>query len=226
MCGRFAFFAPIDAIREGLAVEREFSVTPRYNIAPTQDVAALRLGKSGRRLDPVHWGLIPRWAEERSIGNRMINARSETVAEKPAFRQAFSRRRCVIPASGFYEWVKAEDGKQPYYIHDPDDPLLRFAGLWERWLDEDTGESLDSCTIITTAANASVSELHHRMPAILSREGVDRWLDPEAEKEELQGLIATDERVRLEHHPVSKRVNSPANDDEALLVPDPEDAGP
>src|SRR5690606_1994253 len=140
------------------------NLLPRYNIAPTQLVPVIRSDSSGQReLVDLHWGLIPSWAKDRSIASRMINARSETVDEKPAFRRAFKRRRCVVPADGFYEWKKLSKRKQPYFVHRVDGAPMLLAGLWEKWTDGETGEHVESCTILTTEPNEMLAELHNRM---------------------------------------------------------------
>jgi putative SOS response-associated peptidase YedK len=179
MCGRFT----LKAKREAIAAEFDLPdvplLEPRFNVAPTQAVAAVRLDKEtgARRLDLLRWGLVPSWSDDPSIGNRMINARAETVAEKPAYRNAFKARRCLIAADGFFEWQKQPGGrKQPFYIHRKDDRPFAFAGLWEHW--EREAGALDTCALITTAPNALVRPIHDRMPAILRREEYDRWLDP------------------------------------------------
>ena len=179
MCGRFALLATGPEIAETFALTETPQLAPRYNIAPTQPVAAIRLHPhSGQReWTHFHWGLIPSWAKEPNMGARMINARSETVAEKPAFRAAFKRRRCLVPASGFYEWQKTGSSKQPMYIHPADAPLFAFAGLWETWQIPGGGE-LDSCTILTTTPNSLMRAIHDRMPVILEPEDFAMWLDP------------------------------------------------
>ncbi len=158
-----------------------------------------------------HWGLVPRWADDPAIGNRLINARAETAATKPSFRDAFRRRRCLIPADGFYEWKRQGGGKQPYYIRLEDDRPFAFAGLWERW--EKAGAVIESCTILTTDANELLMPLHNRMPAILDREQFDRWLDPTIEDAKvLQPLLGPYPAERMIAYPVSTVVNSPRHD--------------
>ena len=179
--------------------------TPRYNIAPTQQVLAIRQRGEVREAVELQWGLIPSWADDPKIGNRLINARADTVATKPAFRQAFKRRRCLILADGFYEWQKVGKAKQPYLIHRPDDQPFAFAGLWERWKGNDL--VIESCTIITTEANDTLQPLHDRMPVILDEQDHDRWLDSDADAEALL-RPAPDEL--LETYPVSTQVNKPA----------------
>jgi len=202
-----------------LVAHFELNVDPqlplRFNIAPTQDVAVVRLAKAGggRELLTMHWGLIPSWAKDPKIGNRMINARAESVAEKPSFRAAFRRRRCLVPADGYYEWQKTTGrSKQPYLFHRRDDGPFAFAGLWEHW--EKGQGPLQSCTIITTEANDLARPIHDRMPVILSPGDYDAWLDPSnGGGEPLLALLAPYEGDDLVAEPVSTYVNKPTNDD-------------
>jgi putative SOS response-associated peptidase YedK len=218
MCGRYAFFSPHEAVIGyfGLAdAGPEFG--PRYNIAPTQEVAAVRADPAGRTLAMLHWGLIPFWAKDRAIASRMINARAETLAEKPAYRAAFKKRRCVLPADGYYEWQSAAGGKQPYYVEAASGEPLALAGLWERWQDP-SGETVESCTIITTEANAAMRHIHVRMPAILKRESLAGWLDPGADALALAQLFLPEAGPALRAHPVSRAVNSPAHQGPELIA--------
>ncbi len=179
MCGRFVLHHEIDSLCENLSVEQSrFEIGPRYNIAPTQLVAVVLAGKEGqgRALDAHRWGLIPFWSKDPKIGSRMINARAETVAEKPAFRAALRYRRCLIPTSGYYEWQKTDDGKIPHYLHMADNRPFAMAGLWEEWTSPDE-EIVRSCAIITTEANAFAAQIHHRMPVILDETGQAAWFD-------------------------------------------------
>jgi len=216
MCGRFAFYSPAEAAAALFGVEGAPSLEPRYNIAPTQDVAAIRHDGEGRReLVEFRWGLVPFWAKEKSIGNRMINARAETVAEKPAYRAAFRKRRCLVLADGFYEWKKEGNGKTPWYISAEDGDPIAFAGLWESWRDKESDEKLETATILTTAADRFMAELHHRMPVVLRQEGADRWLAmDEVEPGELASIAPP-----LAAWPVSRAVNSPANQGPGLIEP-------
>ncbi|MEM6793652.1 MAG: SOS response-associated peptidase [Acidobacteriota bacterium] len=211
MCGRYTLTEPGQLLDE-LAVPAAggAELPPRYNIAPTQGVAAVRQEEAGpRRLDLYRWGLVPFWADDLKIGNRLINARSETAATKPSFRHAWKRRRCLILTDGFYEWRKVEGGKQPIHIHRPERRGFTFAGLWEVWKKGD--EPVESCTILTTEANEQIRRVHHRMPVILSGEARDRWLDPASDPAALQELMGPAD-LELELTPVSRLVNSPRND--------------
>jgi putative SOS response-associated peptidase YedK len=209
---------PIDVLAEGFEIqEYPSSITPNYNVAPTQEVAAVVEEDEMRKLEMFHWGLIPSWAKDPSIGNKMVNARAETVSEKPSFRSAFKKRRCLILADGFYEWQKTDDGKQPYHIKMQDDSPFAFAGLWEIWKDD---EEIRSCTIITTAANDLMSEIHHRMPVILPPDDYDMWLDPDFdEKEPLTSLLKPYSSDKMEAYIVSRRVNKPSNNEPSVVEP-------
>ncbi|MEJ2121956.1 MAG: SOS response-associated peptidase [Alphaproteobacteria bacterium] len=192
------------------------NVRARYNIAPTQDAPVIRLNEDGRReLSMLRWGLIPFWAKDEKIGYRTINARSETVAEKPSFREAYKKRRCLIPATGFYEWQKTPDGKVPYHIV-PLDELWAFAGLWERW--EKGDEPLETFTILTTEAAQSIEQIHPRMPTILEPADYDAWLELDTGKDDLAQLAGKQfPDARMRAYPVSTRVNTPKNDDAELI---------
>jgi putative SOS response-associated peptidase YedK len=217
MCGRFAFYSPKEAVLQFFGVEFPGELEPRYNIAPTQNVAAIRLDAHGVR-EPVllHWGLVPSWAKELAIGNRMINARAESLAEKPAFRVAYRRRRCVILATGFYEWRSAAVTRIPYFISTPDERPIGFAGLWERW--EKTAHPVESCTIITTDANSALRQLHDRMPVILSPDDVALWLDGGTHEPQLRSLLRPAPDDLLAFREVSRAVNNPRNDGPELLA--------
>ncbi|MGB5347224.1 MAG: SOS response-associated peptidase [Woeseia sp.] len=216
MCGRFAFYSPSEATAALFGVENAPPVEPRYNIAPTQYIAAIRDADSGsRELKMLRWGLVPFWAKDPSIGNRMINARAETVAEKPSFRSAFKKRRCLILADGFYEWHTEAGVKTPYFISAADSEPFAFAGLWEDWKDKQTGESLQTATIITTPANSFMESLHHRMPVILQRDTAAVWLD--GKQDLLQDVPAITPKLRA--WPVARTVNNARNEGEDLLAP-------
>ncbi|MGB5297882.1 MAG: SOS response-associated peptidase [Thiogranum sp.] len=215
MCGRYV--SKIDA-----DVERHFSLTKvpfefsSYNVAPGTNVPVVRGAETGEReLVLMRWGLIPHWAKEERIGYKMINARAETVASKPAFRQPFKRHRCLIPANGFYEWPKTQSGKVPYFIHPRDQSVMGFAGLWDIWVNP-AGERIGSCTIITTAANEVIQPLHDRMPLIITPDDYGVWLTGNVDG--VSEVMRIFPSVQLEAYPVSTRVNKPENDDPSCIV--------
>ena len=219
MCGRYTLKTPINVLVEHFGIEEyPSSLVPSYNIAPTQEVAAVVEEDEKRKLEAFRWGLIPSWAKDPAIGNKMINSRAETVSEKPSFRSAFKKRRCLIVADGFYEWQKTDDGKQPYHFKMKDSSPFAFAGLWETWDKE--GEEIRSCSIITTDANDLMSEIHHRMPVILPPENYEAWLDPGLEeKETLMDLLRPYPSDRMDAYPVSRRVNRPSNNEPGVVEP-------
>jgi putative SOS response-associated peptidase YedK len=226
MCGRFVSSSSSDEIAKYFGAEdvSESVVEPNYNVAPTRDVYSVLESGSVRRVEPLHWGLVPRWAKDVKIGNRMINARAETIAEKNSFKSAFARRRCIIPADGFYEWTvqPGQEKKQPWFIHRADGEPLAFAGIWEVWRgpDRDSDEALHSCTIITTEANDTMSEIHDRMPVILPPGAWDTWLDREQSDVVTLGKLlvpAPNELVTM--HPVSTEVNNARNGGAHLTDP-------
>jgi putative SOS response-associated peptidase YedK len=217
MCGRYTLATPVSKLAEQFGFDdSSVEIPPSYNVAPTQSVAAVLEEGGRRRLEVLRWGLIPPWADDPQIGSRMINARSETVAEKPSYRRAFRERRCLIPADGFYEWQRTNGAKQPYYIHMEDGTPFAFAGLWETWKGD--GE-IRSYTILTTGANALVDEIHERMPVIVAPDAYDVWLDPASERDELTGLLAPYPEEEMEAYPVSRFVNSPSNNDPRCVEP-------
>ncbi len=221
MCGRFALLTSGEAIAEFFNLETvPDPLPPRYNIAPTQPVLGVRLSTHGqeREFALFRWGLIPSWAKDIKMGARMINARSETVAEKPAFRAAFKRRRCLIPASGFYEWQKVNGRKQPMYIHPAGEELFALAGLWEYWLGAD-GSELETCTILTTTPNEMMAPIHNRMPVIVEPEDFEMWLDPGPRPADGLHLLRPYPANRMTAYPVSTLVNSPANDTANCITP-------
>jgi putative SOS response-associated peptidase YedK len=214
MCGRFYLDAPDELVLSYLGLEGGIHLEPRYNIAPSQDIAIVRSAEQGRELSLARWGLVPAWSREEKTQYSMINARADTVADKPAYRHAFRQRRCLIPASGFYEWRKMSSGKQPYRIGMADNGIMAFAGLWEHW--EGEGKSLESCSIIVTEANDLIRPVHDRMPVILDQDHFDQWLDPAyQDTATLQELLKPYAYSAMSLWPVSKRVNSTSNDDPA-----------
>ena len=224
MCGRFALRCSSHQLIDQflLTSSPDLSLKPRFNIAPTQTIMALRCpdGSRGRELAAFHWGLIPAWAKDPAIGNRMINARSETAAEKPSFRAAFKDRRCLILTDGYYEWQKRGSRKHPFFFHREDDQPFAFAGLWERWQDPQSGDRKETATILTRAANEQIEPFHHRMPVILEPENYDDWLNPQqSDRSILAPLLKTQPPANLVIDPVSTLVNSPHNDDPRCLEP-------
>ena len=219
MCGRFALLTPGQELVEQFGVTLDKDVVPRYNIAPTQPVLAVRLARDGETREATffRWGLIPSWSKDLSIGSRLINARSETAAEKPSFRAAFKRRRCLIPASGFYEWQRFNGGKQPMYIHSADGGAFGLAGLWEIWQTPDGGE-IESCTILTTTPNELMAPIHNRMPVIIEPEDYSMWLQPEERPEDGLHLLRPYPSEKMSAYPVSTYVNSPRNEGEACIA--------
>ena len=188
---------------------------PRYNIAPTQPAPVLRLGKNGREVVLMRWGLVPGWAKDPSIGNRLINARSESAAEKPSFRGAMRARRCLVPASGFYEWQKLGKAKQPWWVGMAGGAPFSMAGLWESWRDPVAGDRLKTITILTTAANAMLAPIHERMPVIVDPADYDAWLSGPG----FAQLLRPHPTAGMAAHPVSSWVNSPAHDDPRCVEP-------
>jgi putative SOS response-associated peptidase YedK len=221
MCGRFTLSTPAQTLQQIFDLSETPDLPPRYNIAPSEAIAAIRLPEpqAGHRLDLLRWGLVPPWAKEPDVGARMINARSETVATNPAFRTAFRRRRCLVPADGFYEWQRLERRKQPFYIRMRDGLPFAFAGLWEHW-EGPQGDVLETCTILTTEPSELVRPVHDRMPVILDPKDWDLWLDPTMhEPERLQSLLRPYPAEKMIAFPVGQTVNNPANDHEECIAP-------
>jgi putative SOS response-associated peptidase YedK len=189
MCGRYNLRMSPQKLAEVFDLVRSIEVEPQYNIAPTQPVVTIRSQPEGRVASQMQWGLIPSWAKDPKSGARQINARGETVAEKPSFRAAFKARRCLVPASGYFEWKTEGKTKQPFHVHRPDDQPIAFAGLWERWRGSADQPPMESCTIITTAAAPEIAWLHDRMPVILEPRDYDRWLTDNVDAAELLSLL-------------------------------------
>ena len=208
MCGRFTLTSELKELQVHFAAFNSIAYSASYNIPPSRNIPAVRQSQTDRELFMCHWGLIPHWAKPENK-YRAINARAETLADKPYFREAYRKRRCLIPANGFYEWNQDRNSKQAYYIHLQDRPLFAFAGLWESWQDQD--QHIESCAIITTTANTSMQTIHDRMPVILSEHDYGKWLEDGGEK-----LLAPYTGPMLVY-PVSKSVNSPRNDSKDLL---------
>ena len=219
MCGRFTLTTDLDRLQERFAFRAtELSYAPRYNIAPTQPVLTL-IKEEEYRAGFLRWGLIPSWAKDAAIGDRMINARAETVAEKPSFRRALQKRRCLVLADGFYEWRKEGKKKTPLYIALKSREPFSFAGLWETW-QSPAGETIRSCTIITTTPNTLMESIHNRMPVILPREAEALWLDQTIEDPQMLLPLLTPYIAKaMEAYAVSPLVNSPRNDTPACIEP-------
>ena len=220
MCGRFALKAPPRTIQEHFYLPETIELPPRYNIAPSQAIAVVRClqGEKTRQLDLLRWGLIPHWAKDMKIGYKMINARSETLAQKPSFRAAFKKRRCLIVADGFYEWKHAGRIKEPFYVQLENGAVFGFAGLWESWKSPD-GNIVESCTVITTSANELTRKIHDRMPVILLPADYETWLQDSTPEQRLQQLLAPYPAEVMEMYRVSSEVNSPKNDTPACIRP-------
>ncbi|MFB2835267.1 SOS response-associated peptidase [Floridanema evergladense] len=221
MCGRYSFTQVAEAIADKFQVKEVPEISPRYNIAPTQQIATVLVNSesSERQFKMLRWGLIPSWAKDAKMGAKLINARGETVAEKPAFRAAFKKRRCLILADGFYEWHTQDGEKQPFYFRLENGEPFAFAGLWEHW-EKGEGESIESCTIITTEANELMRPVHDRMPVIIDSKNYEQWLDPEVKKTELlQSLLQPYPTEEMTAFPVSTKVNSPKNDRPECIQP-------
>jgi putative SOS response-associated peptidase YedK len=222
MCGRYTLHTPIEALMRLFNFENTVALSPRYNIPPSLPVLCVRndpeMETGGRQGALLKWGLVPSWAKEASIGNRMINARSETAHEKPSFKSSLKKRRCLIPADGFYEWRKATTGKgkEPVYIFPKDGRPLAFAGIWSRW---ERGEApLETCAILTMEAEGPIAEVHHRMPVILPEKAQALWMDADLEDPAmLQSVFSTDPAKDLSFHVVSKRVNKAGTEGPELI---------
>ena len=218
MCGRYVLHTPVDAMAEAFGVSPPHPNFPaRYNLSPTQDGLILKRDADGvRRFSIARWGLVPGWAKDFSIGAKMINARAETLAEKPSFRAAFRQRRCVVPADGFYEWISEGKARKPFWIRRADDRPMALAGLWERARTPD-GTDVETYTIVTCEARGPLTRLHHRCPVILEVDGLEAWLAP-GEGGALAPLLEPREHSLL-IDPADPRVNSPRNDDSRLIGP-------
>jgi putative SOS response-associated peptidase YedK len=221
MCGRFTLSAPPDVLARQFELGDIPDLEPRFNIAPTQAAPVVRMGRheAPREMVMMRWGLVPPWAKDERVGNRLINARIETAPSTPAFRDAFERRRCLVPADGFYEWHTAGGVKQPFWIHPTHRGVLALGGVWERWKHPD-GHWLLSFSILTTDANAYVATLHDRMPVVVPAGSYEKWLDARIRTpSDVAALLEPLSPDSLEAVPVSTRVNKPDEDDEGLLVP-------
>lgn len=226
MCGRYAMFGPISTSRAAKAALDDMQIDlesllnqrePQYNVAPTQKAPVLLHTNGGPTVEATRWGLIPSWAKDEKIGTKLINARAETVAEKPSFRAAFKKRRCLVPASGYFEWKGDVGAKQPYFIHDPDGHLLMFAGLWEVWKSGDEAEWLHTFTIITGEPGKVSGDIHDRQPLILPPTSWGDWLTEEPAV--AQDILSQAPEAPLVYYPVSKAVGSPRNKGSELVEP-------
>jgi putative SOS response-associated peptidase YedK len=221
MCGRYALIAGAEVIRRifELPLFDERLVVPRYNIAPTQPIAIVRGTERGRELIPVRWGFVPAWADDFGRKPLLVNARAEGIAAKPAYRNAFRRRRCLVPASAFYEWqARGKGPKQPFAARPADAELIAFAGLWETWCGKD-GSEIDTAAIITVGCNDCLRTIHERMPAVIAPEDFGTWLSPETELHQAEALLRPAPEALFTCSPISNRVNQVANDDAALWQP-------
>ncbi|MEM7765003.1 MAG: SOS response-associated peptidase [Pseudomonadota bacterium] len=220
MCGRFAFYSAAEAVNDLFGVTLpDAGILAQYNIAPTDLAAVVRLDQTGQReLAMMRWGLVPFWAKDRKMAARMINARSETVAEKPAYRKAFASRRCLVPADGYYEWIAETGGKQPYYISREDGAPIAMAGIWESWRDEQA--SIETFSVLTMPSSGSIEHLHHRMPVMLDDVATEHWLAGDGDNPPaLRDLNAEVYADNLTCWPVAKTVNNARNEDPRLIEP-------
>ena len=223
MCGRFVQNFSFETLFQNFNIRAtDFDIKPNYNVAPTQKILTIIKHGKENTLEKLHWGLIPFWAKDISIGSGMINARTETVSSKPSFRDAFKKRRCLIPASGFYEWKGEKENKQPFYIFTPSGEPFAFAGLWETWTDKKKDEEsvYKSCTILTTPASERIRELHNRMPVMLDPDFYEKWLNVEIQDPKELEIILKDGLIHdMKYYPVSTLVNSVKNNDPNCIKP-------
>ncbi len=221
MCGRYTLKTPVELLSEKFQFPEIIPLKPRYNIAPSQSVAVVRLlpDDTDRKLAMLRWGLLPAWVKDPTKVQQPINAKAETAAEKPMFRDAFKRRRCLAPADGFYEWKQEGGRKQPVYIHMKDGEPFAIAGLWERWAGQD-GQVIESCTLLTTEPNDLLAPIHNRMPVILDPKDYEQWLDPDMQAADgVKPLLRPYPSDLMTVYSISLRVNNPKNDDSQCLEP-------
>ncbi len=211
MCGRFSLTPKIEQVIEKLNIINSIDFAPSYNISPSQNIPVIRNIDNQLTISTMHWGLIPFWMKELPKSSSLINARSETVASKPSFRSAYKKRRCLIPADGFYEWQKVENGKLPYFIQLKNKEIFTFAGLWEQW--QGNGQTIESCTIITTDANDDMKPIHHRMPVIIDQDYYSHWF----ENADPLDLLVPYPNGTLRAYPVNSHVNNPRNNDKSCI---------
>lgn len=222
MCGRYAVLGDEDLLEDAFDIEEFTSpIEAKFNIAPTQNIYAILTSGNKRKFGQLKWGLIPTWAKDESMASKMINARSETAHEKPSFSSAFKKRRCLIPAIGYYEWKPGTSSKQPYFITFKDRRLFAFAGLWEKWKNPQTGENVFTGTILTTDSNELTKSVHHRMPVILDKSDYEKWLDPNFQDiHSLKQMLKPLESQDLTLYPVSIEVNKVSNNQSYLIEPE------
>ena len=228
MCGRFTLKTPVERLSEKFQFPEIIPLKPRYNIAPSQAVAVVRLlpDDTGRKLAMLRWGLLPAWVKDPAKVQQPINAKAETAAEKPMFRDAFKRRRCLVPADGFYEWKQEGGRKQPVYIHMKDGEPFAIAGLWEHWEGQD-GQVIESCTLLTTEPNDVLAPIHNRMPVILDPKDYGQWLDPDQQAADgVKPLLCPYPPEAMTYFPVNLRVNNPRNNDVLCIEPLPQTRAP
>jgi len=228
MCGRYTLKTPVERLSEKFQFQQIIPLKPRYNIAPSQSVAVVRLlpDDTDRKLAMLRWGLLPAWVKDPTKVQQPINAKAETAAEKPMFRDAFKRRRCLVPADGFYEWKQEGERKQPVYIRMKDGEPFAIAGLWEHWEGED-GQVIESCTLLTTEPNDLLAPIHNRMPVILDPKNYELWLDPDVlEPDKLRPLLHPNPSEPITYYSVNLRVNNPKYDDPLCLEPLPPEITP
>lgn len=219
MCGRYTLFDTKE-LASRFNVANKYYGGPRYNVAPSQTMPVITMDRPRRRLELMQWGLVPSWAKDDKIGHKLINARSESVFERPVWRKVILRKRCLVPANGFYEWMReGAIEKKPYYIHPKDSSLFAFAGVWETWVD-DSGKACSTFAILTTSPNKEMSTVHDRMPVILRHEDENWWLDPLVDhRSAIEPLLRSYADNELELLPVNKRVNSTEYDSDDLISP-------
>ncbi|WP_145047840.1 SOS response-associated peptidase [Paenibacillus xylanexedens] len=218
MCGRFTIIDPLEDIMERYmaSIAEGFEYKPNYNAAPLQNIPAIIGSSKENRLGSLRWGLVPSWAEDDKIGNKMINARAETLAVKPAFKRLISSKRCIVPCNGFYEWKKEGSNKQPMRILMKDHSIFSLAGLYDTWIDQD-GNKLSSCTIITTEPNSLMSDIHDRMPVILRSQDEAEWLNKDSDKESILGLLRPYDAAKMSAYKVDSAVGNVRNNNEGLI---------
>ncbi|MGZ4992912.1 MAG: SOS response-associated peptidase [Methylobacter sp.] len=216
MCGRYNLIATGQQIMDHFELPGLLTHNPDYNIPPGQNILAIvQLEDQSNKAVNLHWGLIPSWAKDPAISHRLVNARAETLGEKASFKNAYRRRRCLIPATGFFEWQSTESGKQPYHVHKPDNTLFAFAGIWEHW--EHDQETIYSCAIITMVANEKISAIHDRMPVIIVPDNYSRWLDRKNTTVEMADFLEADTYDSMQVTPISTRINNPRHNDQSCL---------